>query len=119
LRGPAVPGRLGLRLPRARSAGRPRGRHPGPESGTDDRPIRGLAELTTDRRAQMAVETSYRVEQFINDVKAIVAADGVSDVGLARIAALMRRLTARDDLYPGLTHAELTDDHGPQRLHAE
>src|SRR5262245_25143592 len=67
----------------------------------------------------MAVETTYQVDQFIADVKQIVAADGVTDAGLARVAALMRRLTARDDLYPGLSHAELTDDHPAQRLHAE
>jgi predicted metal-dependent enzyme (double-stranded beta helix superfamily) len=67
----------------------------------------------------MAVETSYRVEQFIADVKGIVAAEGVTDAGLARVAALMPRLTARDDLYPGLSHAELTDNHQPSRLHVE
>jgi 3-mercaptopropionate dioxygenase len=67
----------------------------------------------------MAVETSYRVEEFIADVKGIVAADGVTDAGLAKVAALMRRLTARDDLYPGLTHAQLSDDDQPRRLHAE
>jgi predicted metal-dependent enzyme (double-stranded beta helix superfamily) len=67
----------------------------------------------------MAVETSYRVEDFIADVKGIVAAEGVTDAGLARVAALMRRLTARDDLYPGLTHAALTDEHEARRLHVE
>jgi 3-mercaptopropionate dioxygenase len=67
----------------------------------------------------MAVETSYRIEHFIADVKGIVAADGATESGLAKVAALMRRLTARDDLYPGLAHADLTDDHEARRLHAE
>jgi predicted metal-dependent enzyme (double-stranded beta helix superfamily) len=70
----------------------------------------------------MSTETSrsiYQVANFIADVKEIVREHGVTDAGLARIGQLLPRLTARDDLYPGVTHADLTDDAPAVRLHAE
>jgi predicted metal-dependent enzyme (double-stranded beta helix superfamily) len=62
---------------------------------------------------------AYTVQDFVADLKAIVAEHGVTDAGLARVGPLMARLTARDDLYPGLRHAGLGDDAPPVRLHAE
>jgi predicted metal-dependent enzyme (double-stranded beta helix superfamily) len=70
----------------------------------------------------MSVETrtgTYHVADFISDVKAILADKGVTDTGLAQIGELMQRLTGRDDLYPGLTHASITDEHPVKVLHRE
>jgi hypothetical protein len=70
----------------------------------------------------MSVETrtgTYHAADFISDVKAILADQGVTDAGLARIGELMQRLTGRDDLYPGVTHAGITDEHPVKVLHRE
>jgi predicted metal-dependent enzyme (double-stranded beta helix superfamily) len=61
----------------------------------------------------------YQVADFIADVKRILHAQGVTDAGLSQIAQHMQRLTARDDLYPGRSHAALDDDAPSARLAAE
>jgi hypothetical protein len=66
-----------------------------------------------------SVQTTTHVADFIAYVRDVVASDGVTEMGLQRIAERMRDLTARDDLYPGITHADLRDDDGAVRLHAE
>lgn len=69
--------------------------------------------------ATESVRETYQVSDFVADVKEILREDGVTDAGLGRIAERMRRLAARDDLYPGKRHAELQDGDAPVRLHAE
>lgn len=62
---------------------------------------------------------NYTVADFIDDLKAMLEAFGPTEAALEQAARLMRHLTARDDLYPGVSHADLSDDHPGVRLHAE
>ena len=43
--------------------------------------------------------TEYTIEQFIDDVKAVIDRKGVTDAGLSEIAEKMRDLSQRDDLF--------------------
>lgn len=67
----------------------------------------------------MATSSIYTVEAFIAEVQAILADEGVTDAGLSAIAERMKGLVARDDLYSGIPHKNMTDDMPSTRLHAE
>jgi predicted metal-dependent enzyme (double-stranded beta helix superfamily) len=71
--------------------------------------------MAVDARA----DATYQVADFIADVKKIVASDGVTDAGLTRVAEQMQRLTARQDLYPDVSHPAITDDLPARTLHRE
>jgi predicted metal-dependent enzyme (double-stranded beta helix superfamily) len=66
--------------------------------------------------------TEYTIEQFIDDVKAVIDRKGVTDAGLSEIAEKMRDLSQRDDLFDIGEWREPTpggNTIGSYRLHSE
>ena len=66
--------------------------------------------------------TEYTIEQFIDDVKAVIERKGVTDAGLSEIADKMRDLSQRDDLFDIGEWREPTpggNTIGSYRLHSE
>ena len=66
--------------------------------------------------------TEYTIDQFIDDVKAIIDSKGVTDAGLSEIAEKMRDLSRRNDLFDIGEWREPTpggNTIGSYRLHSE
>jgi predicted metal-dependent enzyme (double-stranded beta helix superfamily) len=66
--------------------------------------------------------TSYTVEEFVSDVKSILAEKGPSEAGLGQIAQKMQDLSKRDDLFELGEYRPPTpggNTIGSYRLHAE
>jgi predicted metal-dependent enzyme (double-stranded beta helix superfamily) len=69
-----------------------------------------------------SLSTSYTVEEFVSDVKSILATKGVTDAGLSEIAQKMQELSKRDDLFELGEYRPPTpggNTIGSYRLHAE
>jgi predicted metal-dependent enzyme (double-stranded beta helix superfamily) len=66
--------------------------------------------------------TEYTIEQFIDDVKAVIDRKGVTDAGLSEIADKMQALSRQDDLFDQGQWREPTpggNTIGSYRLHSE
>ena len=66
--------------------------------------------------------TEYTIEQFIDDVKAVIERKGVTDAGLSEIADKMQALSRQDDLFDQGQWREPTpggNTIGSYRLHSE